>query len=151
MNILTILLCIIVNVYDGDTVKCRDGEYKDHRIRLLSIDTPEKWSPKCKAQPYSVKATDRLKELISGKEVEVYIAGKDKYKRDLGYIYLNGEDINLIMIKEGWAEVYRGDQFYIQNPYYPYEEKARINRIGMWKIIDWGEYESPRRYRKRCH
>jgi micrococcal nuclease len=78
----------------------------------------------------------------------VEIFGVDRYKR-LSTIFIDGKDINLVMIEAGLAEVYRGPES--GNPYKPQyqaaEEAARAAKKGMWVL---GEtYESPRAYRKR--
>jgi micrococcal nuclease len=115
----------ISKVIDGDTVKLATGE----TIRLLGINAPEK------GQPYYEEATSRLKELIEGKIVilERDAEDKDQYGRLLRYIFLNNENINVKMIKEGYANVY------IIPPNTKYETELReaedeainANR-GMW-------------------
>jgi micrococcal nuclease len=84
----------ITKVVDGDTVIAQ-GE----SIRLLGIDTDERGYP-C----YSA-AKERLEELVLDKEVtlEADVTDKDQYGRYLRYLWLNGTNINLLMVKEGLA------------------------------------------------
>jgi micrococcal nuclease len=82
----------VYNVVDGDTcdieidlgfsVKTR------HRFRLSRINTPERGEQGWK------EATDKLKELILGKQVTIYSDKLDKYGRYLAEIELEGKSIN---------------------------------------------------------
>jgi endonuclease YncB( thermonuclease family) len=86
---------------------------------------------------------------VEGKRVTVEIYQVDRYKRLLSVIFLDGKDINLMMIEAGLAEVYRGPES--GNPYKAQyqtaEDAARSVRKGMW--VQGDTYESPRAYRKR--
>lgn len=89
---------IISKVIDGDTVELSNGE----TIRLIGINAVER-GQKC----YS-EATDRLKELVEQKEVslESDVTDRDKYDRLLRYLYVDDVFVNLILIREGYANVY---------------------------------------------
>jgi len=152
MNFLMILLCIVTYVYDGDTIKCIDDKNQIYKIRLLGIDSPEFTRGECKSQPYSKIAKNYLNDLIKDQEVIIYITGKDKYDRNLGFIYKDEVDINSEMIKAGLAERYRGKKDYKEHPYFIYEYNARKEYKGMWQQLLWNnhQYESPREFRERC-
>ena len=117
---------VISEVIDGDTVKLQNGEI----VRLLGINAPEK------GQVYCKEATNRLKELTEGKEVilEKDVDNKDQYGRLLRYIFLNGENINVKLVREGLATVY------IISPNIKYgtelregENEAKNLGINIWK------------------
>jgi len=117
---------IVSKVIDGDTIKLQTGE----TVRLLGINTPEK------GQLYYKEATNRLKELIEGKEVtlEKDVEDKDQYGRLLRFIFLNGENVNIRLVKEGLATVY------IISPNVKYkselkdaENEAKSLKINLWK------------------
>jgi len=40
--------------------------------------------------------------------VDIKSYGQDRYGRTLGVVYVNGTNVNLEMVKAGFAEVYRG-------------------------------------------
>jgi micrococcal nuclease len=84
----------VTKVIDGDTV-IAEGE----SVRLLGIDADERGYPCYK------EAKKRLEELILNKEVylERNVVNKDQYGRYLRYIFLNGQNINLELVKEGLA------------------------------------------------
>jgi len=117
---------VISEVIDGDTVKLQNGK----TVRLLGINTPEK------GQPYYEESTSRLRELIEGKEVilEKDVDDKDQYGRLLRYIFLNSENINVKLVREGLATVY------IISPNVKYktelrkaENEAKNSKINIWK------------------
>ncbi|MBI2172776.1 MAG: thermonuclease family protein [Candidatus Aenigmarchaeota archaeon] len=89
---------LVTRVVDGDTVVLESGE----SVRLLGIDTPER------GQECYKEATERLKELILKKDVDVErdIEDKDRYKRSLRYIFLNGTFVNELLVREGYAYLY---------------------------------------------
>ena len=89
---------IVSKVIDGDTVELGTGE----KVRLLGINTPER------GQPYYEESKKRLKELIEGKEVtlEKDITDKDQYGRLLRHVFLDNENVNTKLVREGLATVY---------------------------------------------
>ena len=67
----------------------------------------------------------------------------------LGIIYLDGQNINLEMVKKaGLAEVYRGGRPRDLNldPFWLAEKEAREALKGIWSLGD--EYISPREWRR---
>lgn len=99
----------VLRVIDGDTVDLDidlgfDVSFKT-RVRLVGIDTPEKWHPYGKV----VKAF--LEQEIEGKEVYINVTKKDKYGRYLAKIYKNQSDsmsINNLLINQNMAKAYHG-------------------------------------------
>ena len=119
-------LRIVTRIVDGDTIVVEGGD----RIRLLDIDTPEK------GQTCYKEAKDRLTELIDGKQVELKSGKEDKdtYDRLLRYVFYNGTNINMLMVREGWANLY----FYNKDtPYYSQlieaEQAAKIDGLCVWR------------------
>ena len=91
-----------VRVVDGDTVDI-DGV----RVRVLPIDTPETWEPRCAGEAeLGLKAKKRLIELLAGVTVTYEIdvtAGRDPYRRTLARVYADGKDVGEILMAEGLA------------------------------------------------
>tara|TARA_R110002110_G_scaffold39599_3_gene127564 strand:+ start:23443 stop:23991 length:549 start_codon:yes stop_codon:yes gene_type:complete len=97
----------VVSVYDGDT--CRvdiDAGFgiilKNKTIRLSNIDTAEIRSEDKEPE---IKARDRLRELVLDKEI-ILQTMKDrtgKYGRIIGILYLDGNNINDLLVEEGLA------------------------------------------------
>ena len=124
---------IIVNVVDGDTVHLLNENAEKLKVRLQHIDAPEL------DQSYGKESKFVLEKLILNKKVIVIGNNKDKYKRLLGVISLDGLDINLEMIKKGaawhfkkYAKFYQKEyqyQIYDEN-----EHQAKLKKIGLWKV-----------------
>ena len=82
------------------------------------------------------------------KTVDVKGYGLGRYNRILGVIFLNGKNINLEMVREGLAEVYRGKppRGLDIGPYRQTEAEAIKAGRGMWSLGD--KYISPKEWRK---
>lgn len=98
---------IVRSVYDGDS--CRvdlDLGFGVHiyneQIRLSGINAPEVRGGE---RPAGILSRDWLRDKILGKEVTIKTIKdkKGKYGRYLGTIYLDGENINKVIVKEGMA------------------------------------------------
>jgi micrococcal nuclease len=138
----------VSRVVDGDTIIVNKGTIK-LTIRLVGIDAPEVSHAKNEpGQPFSQQSTKHLAGLVLNKTVDVKSHGPDRYGRTLGEVFLEGNNINLEMVKAGLAEVYRGTPAKGQNmePYWKAEEEARKAGRGMWVLVD--KYVSPREWRK---
>jgi micrococcal nuclease len=74
--------------------------------------------------------------------------GADRYGRVLGEVFVDGNNVNLEMVKAGLAEVYRGTPAPGQEvgPYWKAEDEARKAGKGMWSLGD--KYVSPREWRR---
>ena len=59
-------------------------------------------------QPWGQLASARLKELLPvGQPVQLRVVDKDRYGRTVAEVYRNGRSVNLQMVTEGQAVVYR--------------------------------------------
>jgi endonuclease YncB( thermonuclease family) len=90
----------VVGIADGDTLTLLVDKTQV-RVRLEGIDTPE-W-----AQPFGRKAGQALAKIVFGKVVQVNDLGKDRYGRTLGIVRLDRRNVNLELVREGWAWWYR--------------------------------------------
>ena len=112
----------VVSIHDGDTITILQNKTQI-KVRLFGIDAPEL------KQPYGKKSKQFLANLIAGEVVEVEGNGKDRYKRTIGTIYLNGADINAQMVKNGYAWAYRK----FSKKYTAHESKAKSQKLGLWQ------------------
>lgn len=89
---------LVYRVIDGDTIELQSGE----RVRLIGINTPES------GQKCYTEATNRLKDLVEAKEIrlEKDVTDKDQYGRLLRYVFVDGSFVNLLLVREGYANVY---------------------------------------------
>ena len=89
--------CKVVKVTDGDTVNVLDQSKTLHKIRLQGIDAPER------KQAFGRKSTQNLASYVAGEYVEVEYDKRDRYGRIIGKLLKDGQDINLLQIKDGFA------------------------------------------------
>ncbi|EJP74630.1 thermonuclease family protein [Campylobacter sp. FOBRC14] len=112
----------VVSIHDGDTITILQNK-QQIKVRLFGIDAPEK------KQPYGQKSKQFLSNLIAGRSVEIQEKGKDRYKRVLGIVYLDGQDINEQMVLNGYAWAY----VKYSKIYAGQELKARSQNLGLWQ------------------
>ena len=62
--------------------------------------------------------------------IDVDLEGQDIYKRHLGRIYVDGEDINKKMVSTGSAWVY--DKYVTEESFYIEQKKAQNDKLGIW-------------------
>lgn len=125
-----VLVGRVIAVADGDTVTVLDASRQQHRIRLVGIDAPER------GQAFGNRARQHLADRVFQREVQVEYDKRDRYGRILGKIVLDGEDINLMMVRDGMAWHYRQFQR-DQRPadrtlYADAEREARAAGRGLW-------------------
>ena len=65
------------------------------------IDEPEK------KQPFGRQSTKNLAGYVAGKNVEFEYTKRDRYKRIIGKLLLDGQDINLQQVRDGYASHYK--------------------------------------------
>ena len=138
----------VTRVYDGDTFKAV-GHDIEIKVRMAGIDTPETSKRKNQpGQPFSDKAKKRLSELVLGKTVDIKGYGHGPYGRVIGVVYADGLNINLLLVREGLAEGYRGKppRGFDITPYEEAEIQAKLRLVGIWTQMD--RYISPMDWRK---
>lgn len=127
----------VVSVSDWDTLKI-NYNWISTTIRLIWVDTPESfdtrfWYIEC----YWKEASNYLKNLLSGKKVAIEFDVSqwktDKYDRILGYIKLDWENINWLLIKNWYGFEYTYNQVYkYQTEFKEYQEQAKQAKIWLW-------------------
>lgn len=133
----------ISRIVDGDTVEISSGE----KIRLIGVDTPEKFGEvnteefesvenKTCLKEYAYKATKFMEENLEDKKVNMstdYLVGdKGSYGRKLRYIEHNGTDYNKRLVEQGLARVYTEKSSIRMDSYLEEEKQARKNKKGLW-------------------
>ena len=91
----------VISVADGDTITIIGDGNAQYKIRLNAIDAPEK------SQAFGQKSKQQLSNYVFGKDVTVTWKSKDKYGRVLGTVFVGGKDINLQMVRDGYAHHYK--------------------------------------------
>jgi len=121
---------LVVAIADGDTITLLDAEKVQHKIRLGSIDAPEK------KQAFGNRSKQSLSDLIFSKRVSVETGKTDRYGRQIGKILVDGMDANLEQVTRGFAwhyKAYEREQSANERVLYDFaESKARAARRGLW-------------------
>lgn len=136
----------IDRVIDGDTVDVITEDQIIERVRLLLIDTPESVHPEKEPQPFGIEASNYMKKhLKEGNTVQLEkgTPAKDNYDRLLAYIWVDGENLNKVMIEEGYARVafvYEPNTKYLKE-FEKSQEQAKKNQKNIWSIEGYVESE----------
>jgi len=127
---------VVKYVIDGDTLETKDGE----RIRFLGIDTPEikKRSEDPPDQPWGRDAANFTTLLLpSGTEIGLGFekgSREGAYGRTLAYVIVDGEVINILLLREGYG---RFKDYGTEMEHGQYlkrmESQARVYGKGVWE------------------
>jgi len=141
---------IVKRVVDGDTFVLANGD----KVRLLGIDTPEKYESKKLEKDAESSGRDKktikklgqlaseyVKSLVEGKRVrlekEPNYDDKDRYGRLLRYVYLeDGTCVNAKIISDGYGQVYESYPISKTNEFRILQKEARESERGLWGNIE---------------
>lgn len=135
----------VYHITDGDTIKVEATDKHDYTLRILWLDTPEKyptrfWYAECFWEEASTYA-QKLLQWISNSGANVYaeLYEEDKYDRVLADVYLqdmpyeSGTLFAEKMIRDGYGWVYRT---WIKTKNYKKllvaEQYAKRKKLGLW-------------------
>jgi endonuclease YncB( thermonuclease family) len=129
-----------VQVVDGDSLRKGDTD-----IRLYGIDAPE-YRQSCtdkRGAEYSCgkQSANALRGLVKGQEVSCSSVETDRYGRAVAVCKIGDLDINVEMVRLGWAVAYSRHSL----SYVRVEAEAKKARRGIWS----GTFENPEDYRAR--
>lgn len=125
---------LVLAIIDGDTIKVSTPTEPVAVVRLLGIDTPEVRRPK---ECYSREATEATRRWIDGKRVmledDPSQGDKDRYDRQLRYVWSGPDLVNEWLVLGGYAEeyTYRKPYAYRQR-LIEAERYAKGQGLGKW-------------------
>lgn len=145
---------IVTKVSDGNTIQVTTPEQTKLRVRLYGIDTPEterydrytgRLDKPC--QPYAKESKKALEDKLMGTQVRLDVIRISLHKRSIGIIWIGNRNINLEMVKDGYAEAYveRLSEPYLSQ-FVQAQKAAKSAKKGIWSLWD---YERPSDFRKR--
>ena len=126
----------VVYVYDGDTVKLRDGR----RLRIIGINTPEVGKGDAATEPLANEARARLKELIDTNNRTLLLQydtqHKDHHGRLLAHAFTeNGDNVASLLLQGGLATtLVVPPNTWGMHCYQRLENDARLDRRGLWQL-----------------
>ena len=117
----------VVAILDGDTIDVL-VDRQPIRVRLAQIDAPEK------RQAFGTRARQTLAGLVFQQSVTVEEAGRDRYGRVIGAVYVSGVSVNAQMVELGMAWVYR--RYAKDSALFELERQAQVDKRGLWADPD---------------
>lgn len=120
----------VTEVTDGDTLKLSTGQ----TFRLYGVNAPEV------KEPFFEEAKAFTQNMVLNKDVtfeqeENY--QEDKFGRTLGYIFVDGKNLNLELVKAGLAKVVlyeKRAKIKYQDELLSAENTAREKKLGVWGV-----------------
>lgn len=116
---------LVSRVIDGDTLVLQPiGSQTLYKTRIAGIDAPEI------CQAFGDIAKDNLARKVQGLMVTVNSDHQDDFGRELGQVFLNGEDLGAYMVKQGLAWSFgRGKA---SGPYQLEQAYAKNLKLGLF-------------------
>ena len=115
---------LVVKIADGDTLTLLTGSNEKIKVRLAGIDTPER------KQPFGSEAKQALSKLVFQKKALIEVETKDRYGRTVGIVFVDGQNINYELVRQGMAWVYR--KYNNDEILYELEAQAKTKKTGLW-------------------
>ncbi len=145
---------VVVEVYEGDRIRIKTKEKKEIRIVFYGVDAPEmkirdRRTGKIvsQGQPFGELSKKRLKSKLLGKKVTAKILKAFPSQGYMATVYMGKRNINLEVIKEGYAWANRR---ILKKEHLPTfvtaEDMARLKVKGLWKGKN---PEPPWKFRKK--
>ena len=105
-------------------------------MRLIGADTPETKHPTKTVQHFGAEASAYTKAALEGRTVQLETDRTgdtvDRYGRLLRYVYLDGQNFNARLIREGYAHAIRGFRYSKRASFIRLEEAAKRLGKGLW-------------------
>lgn len=129
----------VERVVDGDTVEIRPAIDGIEDVRLIGVDTPEKYGPNG-GQPLAEEATAfteaALRDGVWRVELRYDEEKIDQYGRLLAYVYLpNGSMLNEALVRDGYAQVttFPPNTRHL-GAFEAAQEEAQDGEVGIWGL-----------------
>lgn len=127
MPLASVVLCLVVGISDGDTLKARCGDpggYEQVTVRLAEIDAPEK------GQAFGQRSKQSLSSLCFGQWATIKPQTLDRYGRTVARVECRGEDASAEQARAGMAWFFPryGKDASIR----ALEGLARGSKAGLW-------------------
>ncbi|MBN6186863.1 thermonuclease family protein [Aneurinibacillus sp. BA2021] len=132
----------VVRVVDGDTFVAK-VKGKEHKVRLILVDTPESKAPNRPKGYLGEEAKRYTTERLAGKDVwlEKDVQDQDQYGRWLRYVYVDvadgdGEFFNGTLVRSGLARLatFPPNVKYVDD-IRAWQQEARETERGVWQNI----------------
>ncbi|WP_349817086.1 thermonuclease family protein [Acidovorax sp. SUPP1855] len=129
MALAAALVCLVVGITDGDTLKARCGEpgnYQQVTVRLAAVDAPER------RQAFGNASRQHLAALCFQQRAQIAPRTTDRYGRLVADVACQGQDAGGELVRSGMAWVYKRYAAKRDAPLSRLEAQARAARAGLW-------------------
>jgi micrococcal nuclease len=143
----------VIRVIDGDTFEVEFPNGEIDTVRLLGVDTPETVYSSVNPSEYegfqdSTEARDHLYnwgeqatafavDSVGASEVRIEVDEqadrRGSFGRLLVYVYVDGVNFNLELLRDGYARLYES-KFSMSSEFEQAEREARENEVGLWSF-----------------
>jgi micrococcal nuclease len=127
----------LVAVVDGDTVLAQSASGERVTIRIAGIKSFDA-NAKDETGRFGQRAVDDLRRMFGGKPIRVELEDPplDRYGRTIATLFVDDEDVGLLLVRSGTTLVYTAHPFSALTRYLVEESEARGERRGMWGSPD---------------
>lgn len=126
-------------ITDGDTISVKIGS-RSEKVRLLGVDTPETNDVREEYKQAAYDARDwliaKLKKKTVVLEADPEADDRDKHGRLLRYVLLDGENVNLTLVREGMGWAYTRFKYTKKNEFKKAQGEAAAARRGVARLPD---------------
>jgi micrococcal nuclease len=135
----------VIRVVDGDTIVIKyNGKYE--KVRFLYVNTPESVHPDKKQNiPMGKVASRYTQKKLTSKYVKLEFESyrRGNYGRLLAYVFVDGKNINLDLVRQGLSPYYTK---YGRSQKYDAEFRAAEKQAREEKLHIWGDPELAKKY-----
>ena len=125
---ISVLLCLVVAISDGDTLTARcgaPGSYRPLKVRIAAIDAPER------KQAFGQKSRQHLAQLCFKQRATLQRLSTDAYGRTVANVRCGTTDVAAAQVSAGLAWVYA--PYASAHPHLvPLQQQARSGGVGLW-------------------
>ena len=115
----------VISITDGDTFRGLTMDNEEIKFRVYGIDAPER------NQAFGTRSKQYFADLIFGKTVGIQVQENDYFGRWVVWVYTpDGKDVSAEMLKAGMAWHFK--KYDKSKEYASFENKARLNGVGLW-------------------
>jgi endonuclease YncB( thermonuclease family) len=131
----------VLFVHDGDTIGVELAGGVRIRLHLLGVAAPDLrgvrpgGGPAGVAQPFAEEARRALEDLALHRLVRVFLYGRDAFRQVMAEVVLEGENVNVHMVRAGLARVDRAARHVpeaLRLRLESAEAEARREKRGLW-------------------
>ncbi len=124
-------------IVDGDTISVRIGDRRES-VRLLGVDSPEPNDVRDDYKQAAYDARDHLIERLKGRTVvlesDPVADDRDKHGRLLRYVVVDGENVNLSLVRDGWVFAFLKYPLSRREEFRRAEAGAQKAGRGVWRL-----------------